>query len=119
MWRGHGNYGKGCFMPRDVEYNRVQWEQALKSRGADSVRLLMRISAGHDADMAFQGLMVEPPHPPRAFVESWLVSHDESVGKIGRRLLWPILLVIVAAGIVWAAITIGDFQITPLLARNG
>ena len=106
-------------MPRDGEYIHAQWEQALQRRGVNSVRLLMRISAGPDADSIFRSLMAEPPFPPRAFVESWLVSHDESVGKIGRRLLWPILLVIVAAGIVWAAITIGDFQITPLLARNG
>jgi hypothetical protein len=106
-------------MPRDVEYNRVQWEQALQCRGVNSVRLLMRISAGHDADMAFQGLMAEPPYPPRAFVENWLVSHDESDRKIRRRLLWPILLVIVAAGILWAAITIGDFQMPTLLARIG
>jgi hypothetical protein len=106
-------------MPRDVESNHVQWERALQCRGVNSVRLLMRISAGHDADMAFQGLMAEPPYPPRAFVESWLVSHDESVGKIGRRLLWPILLVMVAAGAMWAAVAIGDIQITHILARIG
>jgi len=117
MRQGQGNYSKGCFMPRDVEDNRAQWEQALQRRGVNSVRLLMHISAGHAADMAFQGLMAEPPYPPRAFVEGWLVSHDESVGKIRRRLLWPILLVIVAAGILWAAITIGDIQMPALLMR--
>jgi hypothetical protein len=106
-------------MPRDVECNRVQWEQALRGRGVNSVRLLMRISAGADADSMFHSLMADPPFPPRAFVESWLVSHDESVGKLGRRLLWPILLVIVAAGIMWSAITIGDIQMPTLLARIG
>jgi len=105
-------------MPRDGEYIHAQWEQALQRRGVVSVRLLMRISAGPDADSIFHSLMAEPPYPPRAFVESWLARNDGSAGKLGRR-LWPILLVMVAAGVMWAAVTISDVQILPLLARIG
>jgi len=106
-------------MPRDGEYIHAQWEQALQRRGVNSVRLLMRISAGPDADSIFRSLMAEPPFPPRAFVESWLARSDGSAGKLGRKLLWPILLVMVAAGVMWCAVTFGDVQILPLLARVG
>ncbi len=75
-----------------------------------SVRLLLRVGSGHDADAVFHGLVPEPPYPPRSFVEHWLASRESSAGKIGRRLLWPILLVIVAVGITAAAIGMGEIE---------
>lgn len=83
----------------------------MQRRGPDSVRLLLRIGSGRDSDTALHSLVSEPPYPTRSFVEHWLASQDASTGKIGRRLLWPVLLLIVAAGIMAAAIGLGEFEL--------
>jgi hypothetical protein len=98
-------------LPRDNDDLHAVWERALERRGAESVRLLLRIVSGHDADMALRALVQEPPYPPRSFVEQWLATRGSSSGKIGRRLLWPILLLIVAAGTVAVAIAMGEFEL--------
>ena len=101
-------------MPRDNENLHAYWERALERRGAESVRLLLRIGSGHDSDVAFQGLVPEPPYPTRSFVEHWLATRDSSSGKIGRRLLWPILLLLVAAGIFAVAVGMGELELPRL-----
>ena len=83
----------------------------MERRGEESVRLLLRLGSGRDSDMAFHGLVSEPPYPPRSFVEHWLASRESSAGKFGRRLLWPILLLIVAAGIMAAATSISGLEL--------
>ena len=98
-------------MPRDASDIHSRWERALERRGPDAVRLLLRISAGHDADMAFHGLMPEPPDPPRNFVENWLASKEASGGRMGQKLIWPVLLLIVAGGLVWAWVTFGGVEL--------
>jgi len=75
------------------------------------VRLLVRIFGGHDADLPFRSLVREPPYPPRSFVVTWLASRESSVGRLGRRVLWPALLLIVAVGIIGAAVGSGDLQL--------
>jgi hypothetical protein len=101
-------------LPRDSDNIHAIWERALERRGVESVRLLVRIGSGHDAEMAFHGLVPEPPYPPRSFVEHWLATRDSSSSKIGRNLLWPILLLIVAVGIMAAAVGMGDFELPRL-----
>jgi len=98
-------------LPRDTDNLHAHWERALERRGAASVRLLLRVGSGHDADAAFYGLVPEPPYPPRSFVEHWLAAHDSSAGRIGRRLLWPILLLIVAVGAVSVAVSMGEIEL--------
>ena len=98
-------------MPRDYDDVHAVWERALERRGAESVRLLLRVGTGQDADMALRTLVSEPPYPPRSFVEQWLATQDSSSGKIGRRLLWPALLLIVAVGIAVAAVAMGEFEL--------
>jgi hypothetical protein len=106
--------GAETHLPRDSEDIHAIWERALERRGATSVRLLLRVGSGHDADAAFHGLVPEPPYPPRSFVEHWLVAQDSSVGKVGRRLLWPVLLLIVAVGIMGAAVKMGEIELPPI-----
>lgn len=101
-------------MPRDSENLHAYWERALERRGAESVRLLLRVGSGHDSDVAFHGLVPEPPYPTRSFVEHWLATRDSSSGKIGRSLLWPILLLLVAVGITAAAIFMGELELPRL-----
>ena len=101
-------------LPRDSEDLHAYWERALERRGAESVRLLLRIGSGHNADVAFQSLVPEPPYPTRSFVEHWLATRDSSSGKIGRNLLWPALLLLVAIGIMAAAIGMGEFELPRL-----
>ena len=101
-------------MPRDYDNVHEIWERALEHRGVESVRLLLRVGSGHDADMSLRALVREPPYPPRSFVEHWLATRDSSSGKIGRSLLWPVLLLIVAVGIMAAAIGMGEFELPRL-----
>jgi len=98
-------------MPRDTDNINIRWEQALQHRGTESVRLILRIFTGHDADLAFHNLVPEPPYPPRSFVEGWLAGRDSSVGRFGRRLLWPVVLLIVAVGIMGVAFSMGDLEL--------
>jgi len=101
-------------LPRDSDNIHDIWERALERRGVESVRLLLRIGSGHDADVAFHGLVAEPPYPPRAFVEHWLATRDSSSSRIGRSLLWPILLLVVAVAIMAAAVGLGEFELPRL-----
>jgi len=118
LWASGPEYGAKqkaeAKLPRDSDNLHIVWERALERRGVESVRLLLRIGSGHDADVAFQGLVSEPPYPPRSFVEHWVATRDSSSGKIGRSLLWPILLLIVAVGILAAAIGMGEFELPRL-----
>ena len=98
-------------MPRDIEDFHARWERALEDRGTESVRMLVRIFGGHDADLPFRSLVPEPPYPPRSFVVTWLAGRESSVGRLRRRLLWPALLLIVADGIIGVAVNAGDLQL--------
>jgi hypothetical protein len=98
-------------LPRDVEIIHARWERALERRGTDAVRLLLRVCAGHDSEIGLRGLMSEPPYPPISFVVEWLTRQESSDGKIGRRLLWPVLLLIVAVAVIVAAISTGDVEL--------
>jgi len=98
-------------LPRDIEDFHARWERALEHRGTESVRLLVRIFSGDNADLAFRSLVREPPYPTRSFVVRWLAGRDSSVGRLGRRVLWPALLLIVAVGVIAATVSSGDLQL--------
>jgi len=98
-------------LPRDVENVHARWERALERRGTDSVRLLLRACTGHDTEIGLRSLMSEPPYPPISFIEEWLARRESSNGKIGRRLLWPVLLLILAVAIIGAAVSMGDVEL--------
>ena len=102
-------------MARNSQDVHAGWERALERRGPDAVRMLLRVSAGHDADMVFRGLMPEPPDPPRNFVENWLSAREAAGSRLGQRLVWPLVLLICVGALAWALVTYGEIELPKAL----
>jgi hypothetical protein len=86
--------------------NEKRWLAGLESRGNIKLLVLLEGMDTHDADAIVPGIVGEPPHPPRSFVEAWLVAHEDATP---RKNLWIILwrliaIAIAAAGVAGAVI---------------
>jgi hypothetical protein len=82
-----------------------RWLAGLESRGNIKLLVLLQGMDTHDAEAAVPGIVGEPPHPPRSFVEAWLVAHEDATTRRSLRIiLWRLAAIAIAAASVAAAI---------------
>jgi len=85
--------------------NEERWLAGLERKGNINLLVLLEGMDTHDADAGVPGIVSEPPHPPRDFVEAWLENEGATRGNSRVSLLRIIAIAIAAAGVAGAVIT--------------
>jgi hypothetical protein len=81
----------------------------MEKLGVDTVRAKLRYGhAPRDLGAEVVGIVVEPPHPKRSFVEAWLAEKDAADRKHRTRInLWTLIFAAIGAATGIAGIVVG------------